>query len=188
MSPKLRHPSQPLGAHDAGMPAGLPTTRLFLALWPGPRTRAAIATFADAVAWPSGAARVAPAQMHLTLHYIGPVPAARVADIASRLAVPLPRFELRFGHSEAWPRGLAVLCPSERPAGLAALHAELGDALAAAGLPVESRPYRPHVTLARRAAGAAWPQAPLQLRWPVRGYSLVASRGGYRRIAEYPAG
>lgn len=161
--------------------------RLFLALWPGPATRAAIAGAADRAAWPAGVARVAPAQLHLTLHFIGPVAAERVDSLVPRLEVPMRRFELRLAHAESWPRGLAVLCADGQPAELAALHARLADTLRRDGLPVESRPFRPHVTIARRAEGVAWPVAPATVRWPVRGYSLVLSEGGYRRIADYPA-
>lgn len=164
-----------------------PTARLFLALWPGARTREAIVAAADRAAWPAGAARVAPERLHLTLHYIGPVAAERIERLVPQLEVPMRRFELRLEHAESWPGGLAVLCPQALPPELEALHARLADVLRHARLPVESRPFRPHVTLARRAGAPAWPGAPAPIRWPVRGYSLVLSEGGYRRIADYAA-
>ena len=45
-------------------------------------------------------------------------------------------------------------------------------------LPVEKRPFRPHVTLARHAAGAVPPSETAPLRWPVNGHALVQSAGG----------
>jgi site-specific recombinase XerD len=47
-----------------------------------------------------------------------------------------------------------------------------------AAFPIESRPYRPHVTLARRGQGAA-PKRPIgQITWRASGYALVESAGG----------
>jgi 2'-5' RNA ligase len=50
---------------------------------------------------------------------------------------------------------------------------------------------RPHVTLARRAAGARPSPLPPALHWPVQAYALVQSLpgppGGYRVLCRYPA-
>ena len=123
--------------------------------------------------------------MHLTLHFIGPVARERVPELAALLALPAPRFTLALGHAELWPHGLALCCPVAVPPALAALHANLAGALQAAGLPVEARPFRPHLTLARKAAGACAPVEALTLRWPVQGYALMESRNGYHRVARY---
>jgi 2'-5' RNA ligase len=57
------------------------------------------------------------------------------------------------------------------------------------GVPLEARPWQPHVTLARRAEGALAPDDGRALRWRVRGYVLVESRlgsnGGYRVLRRY---
>jgi 2'-5' RNA ligase len=75
---------------------------------------------------------------------------------------------------------------------MAPLQRALGDALRALGLPVEARRFRPHVTLARRATGAALPPAPLHCRWAVDDVALVESRGpasgGYRVLERWPLG
>jgi 2'-5' RNA ligase len=71
------------------------------------------------------------------------------------------------------------------PAALEILHARLAETLRALGLPVEARPFRPHLTLARKAAGAVAPAAAPDIRWPVAGYSLVQSAGGYRTLRHY---
>jgi 2'-5' RNA ligase len=152
--------------------------RLFLALWPDARVRRALAAWRDAFAWPAGAAPVADARLHLTLHFIGEVAAARLPELDAALRVAPPRFELVLDRAQRWPGGLVVLQPGAVVPPLAALHRALADALRAAGLPPEARPFRPHVTLARRAAGAvAGPAAP-PVRWPVAGYALVRSTLG----------
>jgi 2'-5' RNA ligase len=165
--------------------AATPRARLFLALVPSPAIRNALATWQARWAWPPGTVPAAPEGLHLTLHFIGSVPRERVPEIARQLALPAPRFTLALGRAELWPRGLAVCCPSALPAALTALHARLADALRGAALPVEARAFRPHITLARKAAGAVAPAEPLALRWAVQGYALMESRGGYRVLARY---
>lgn len=167
------------------------TARLFIALWPGPAVRASLRAARDAWQWPAHAAPVATDKLHLTLHFIGSVPAVRVPGIAVALrAVPVAPFELRLAAPALWPHGIAVLEPAHVPARLAALHAALADALRGLALPVEARRFRPHVTLARHAQGAALPGAPAQpLRWSVHGHALVESRGGsYVVLERYAAG
>jgi 2'-5' RNA ligase len=159
--------------HHPG-PGVPPRQRLFLALWPGAAVRRALAVRRDRIAWPHGAAPVADGRLHLTLHFLGDVDATTVPGLRAALDVPVPRFELVLDRAVAWPGGLAVLQASRAPAPLAALHGALAAALRAAGLPVESREFRPHVTLARRAVGAEL-AAPAPLCWPVDGYALVRS-------------
>ncbi|ODV11299.1 MAG: 2'-5' RNA ligase [Rubrivivax sp. SCN 70-15] len=162
-----------------------PTARLFLALWPGPRLRETLAACRDLTPWPPGAAPTATDKLHLTLHFIGSVPAARLAEVAAALQVPAPAFELRLELAECWRGGLAVLRPRTVPARLQQLHADLAAALRRLGLPVDARPFRPHVTLARRAAQPPAPAEPL--RWRVGGYVLVESLpdGCYRLLKRY---
>ncbi len=151
--------------------------RLFLALWPDARVRRKLAARRDGFAWPPAAAPVANDRLHLTLHFIGDVPVARVTDLRAALQVPTTPFELVLDRVEAWSGGLVVLRASIVPEPLAALHAGLEKALRTAALPVEHRRFRPHVTLARRASGVPLP-ALHPMRWAVTGYALVRSRPG----------
>jgi predicted component of type VI protein secretion system len=83
-----------------------------------------------------------------------------------------------------WPRGLVVLRATSPAAALQQLHGRLGEALQALGLSLEKRRFRPHVTLARRAAGSHATPRRVELRWQVSSYTLVESlagaAGGYR--------
>ena len=167
------------------LPAAVPVARLFLALWPGPVALRVLAAWQARWAWPGGAAIVPAERLHMTLHFIGPVPVARLPEVKAGLAVPLRRFDIGFGRAELWPRGLAVLCPDALPEGLATLHAELQAALQRLALPVPARALRPHVTLARKATGAEPPTEPLRLTWRATGYALVQSDGGYRTLQRY---
>ncbi len=166
------------------------TARLFLALLPGPAVQAALAEHARAWRWPPDAARYAPADWHVTLHFLGAVPRARLDELRAALAAPLEPFELRFGEPLLWPHGLAVLLPMAVPAALQRLHEALGLRLRQLGLRTDERAYRPHLTLARKA-GQALPPAPPAWGWRVRGYVLMESTGDaaarYRVVQRYGA-
>lgn len=171
------------------MPASA-TCRLFLALWPGAATRQALCAERDRWHWPADARPTPAADLHLTLHFIGPVPAEQVPVLESALTVAAPRFALHPGRHAQWGEGVAVLEPALAPQGLAALHAQLAQALQAQGLRVDSRAFRPHVTLGRTRAPLVPPAATGVWHWPVASYVLVQSVPGrpYRLRARYRLG
>ena len=150
--------------------------RLFIALWPDARVRAALSARRDAWQWPPGAAIVNADKLHATLHFIGQVAAQQVDAVRDAIALPFTPFELTLREPAVWRGGIAVL-ESDAPAALLDLQVRLGLALDALGLPVEQRPYRPHVTLARKARGAVPPGA-TPVSWPVHDFALVVSAGG----------
>jgi 2'-5' RNA ligase len=159
---------------DAGKPL-----RLFIALWPGEALRRAISSWQHAWSWPPRAALVKPDRLHLTLHFLGDVPASRLPQLVGGLKTRVEPFTLALGQAEVWPNGVALLRPDTTPTALAWLQAALRRDLEALELPVETRPYRAHVTLARRAHGAIPPQQGPGLRWGVdSGYVLVRSLAG----------
>jgi RNA 2',3'-cyclic 3'-phosphodiesterase len=164
------------------------TLRLFIALWPDDGARDWLLACDAAIAWPVAAAREDAARRHITLHFLGAVPSARLHDLMPALQQPFAPFDLELGRIALWPRGLLVMEPTRAEPALLELHAALGAALQRAGRSIETRAFRPHVTLARRAAGARWLALSPQ-RWPVSAYALVASAGGrYRNVAVYPCG
>jgi 2'-5' RNA ligase len=154
--------------------------RLFLALWPPPALLPVLAAHADAWSWPQQARRTRPERLHVTLHFLGDVPAARLPDLREGLQLGWEGCELVLDRGTVWPGGIAVLEATQVPPALARLHARLGERLRELELRVESRPYRPHVTLARKAFGAR-PPASGPVRWPAGpGFALVRTLGGGR--------
>jgi len=152
--------------------------RLFLALWPPRAVHAKLQAHAQQWAWPPQARRTLPERLHVTIHFLGNVPSGRLPDLRVGLQVDWPGEELLFDQAHVWGGGIAVLEASCVPPALAALHAALGERLRALDLAVDPRPWRPHVTLARKATGAQ-PPAFEPLRWPATsGYALVRSVGG----------
>jgi 2'-5' RNA ligase len=165
------------------------TLRLFIALWPDDGAREWLRALDASIAWPVGAAREGPQRQHMTLHFLGAVPRVQLDALMHVLQQPFAPFDLELGQVAAWPRGLLVAEPARAEPALLGLHAALGAALQRAGQRVEARAFKPHITLARRAAGASWPAPPMPQRWPVSAYALVASAGGrYRNVALFPRG
>lgn len=160
------------------MPPSPDTARLFIALWPSTEVRAALRAWRDSCAWPKSASPARTEQLHVTLHFLGSVPRVRLPELAQGIGVPFAPFELGFGHPELWHGGIAVLAPDMVPAPLLALHGALGAALERLGLPQEARPYRPHVTLARRAGPALAPLQGPPIRWHIDRYALMESKAG----------
>ena len=164
--------------------------RLFIALWPDVQVRAALAACGERWQWTAGAARVRRERLHLTLHFLGEVPRTLLPRLRPALAVPFQPFTTTLSRAALWRGGVAVLEAEPVPAKMRQLYAALGEALRQLGLPVEDRPLRPHVTLARRAGASLPPPEPLRLRWPAQGYALVESRpqpeGGYVLLQRYP--
>ena len=164
---------------------GQPSTRLFLALWPDPAVRHLLAQWRDAWQWPKGAVPVAADKLHVTLHFLGGLPGERLPEFLDGFEAPFEPFRLALPAPAVWHNGIAVLEPAQAPPELLALHARLAQALVALGLHPESRPYRPHVTMARRAAGAALPAGLPPVSWEVRGYALVESKNGVYTVLRH---
>ena len=167
--------------------------RLFFALWPGEPLRAALAPRIRALQ-PAGIGRPQrPDQWHITLEFLGPVPASRVAAARGAAAqVRANPCELRLDAVEFWRRP-EVLClvAREVPPPLAGLVAQLRAALAAQEFEPETRPFRAHVTLARKVSQPV-STAPFEpLVWPAAEFALVESvtdRSGsiYTPLASWP--
>ena len=162
-----------------GSPASV---RLFIALWPPDPVRDAIAVWQSQWQWPQKANVVKPDRLHVTLHFLGEVPPERILDLKYVLQpIRAQHFDLHFVRHEMWPHGMAVVRPENSPTPLRGLHGRISLALAEIGLTTEERTYRPHVTLARRAADAVPPAQAPDVMWQARdGFVLVQTLSGGR--------
>jgi 2'-5' RNA ligase len=128
-------------------------------------------------------------KLHLTLHFLGQVPRARLPELGQGLAVPFEPFDLNLHYGELWPGGIAVMRPASTPPALRALHERLHRALDRLQLPSSRQQLQPHVTLARRAQGAVPPARREDIGWAVDGFVLVESalrRSQYQLVHRYP--
>jgi 2'-5' RNA ligase len=168
--------------------------RLFFGLWPDPAARQRLAALGAALQIPGGRV-VHPEDLHLTLQFLGPVPAHRFEDVlAAAEQVDGAPFELQIASTGFWRRPRIAWCaPLETPPALTALVAGLGRQLAVVGYPPESRPYSPHVTLARKARAAPSGPLPEPIRWLATSFALAASLSvpeppRYKILRRWPLG
>jgi 2'-5' RNA ligase len=95
-------------------------------------------------------------KLHLTLKFLGDVEAARIEALtraAARAADGVGRFALTLGEAGSFPASgnarVIWLGLRDQTNQLAALHARLEEECARENFPRESRPFHPHITLAR---------------------------------------
>jgi 2'-5' RNA ligase len=136
---------------------------------------------------------IPPANLHLTLAFLGSVPDSRIAACRSAVASLAPLdATLRLDRLGFWGRaGILWLGPSQPVEALTDYVGRLRDALRGAGFPVETRPFKVHVTLARKCR-----QVPLRhpvdaIDWPLWRIDLIASRldpkgARYRSLCHWP--
>lgn len=167
--------------------------RLFLALWPDDGLRGRLRDLLEREL-PVRSGRPEPvANLHITLVFIGDVAGDRVSAIEQAVAsVPGAAFELSLERVGYWERPRILwLGPREVPAVLFSLVRDLRVALETCGIPPETRPYLPHMTLARKVLRLPPAVAIEPLRWAVGAYSLMESvpcegRSAYRELARWP--
>lgn len=167
----------------------MPSTpaRLFVAILPADPVRAALAGLMDGV----GQARwTPPANLHLTLRFIGPVPPGAEERIEAALGgVRVQPFLLAAdGTGRFPPRGQAgvLWAGVDGHPHLQQLRQQVDDRLLAAGIAFELRPFVPHFTLARVADASAGAVAQWLKRhrdfagpaWRVDAFHLMASLAG----------
>lgn len=164
--------------------------RLFFALWPTEGIRSALVKArAGSI---EGARATHPQDLHLTLVFVGDVDPDRLPCIeAAGDDVALAAFALTLRRLGTWPRQrLLAAAPDDPPPALFNLVSQLQQNLLPCGIQPEPRRYRPHVTLARKAARND--PAPVAIPWPVQDFVLarsgVAGRGnggGYQLLRRW---
>lgn len=167
---------------EASQAAREPGRRLFFALWPNEPMRAALAQATRKAVRASGGRPVPAASLHITLAFLGWVPERRLAELAplareAARAASGETLELRFDRLEHW-RAAQLLCvlPAAAPATLAQLAQGLKGRLTACGFAPDLKPFRPHVTVARKVLRPPRSLAMHPLLWLFAGFALIESR------------
>jgi 2'-5' RNA ligase len=176
--------------------------RLFFALWPSPAHRQLLAAAtAKAIAQVDGKA-VPPPNFHVTLAFLGAVP-GRTFDHLIELGGQggHPAVELDFDRLEYWPKPkVFVAMPTRVPPEGSALVKRLWARIEPLGFARDTRPWRPHLTLARKirrpppvglkleAGRPAFSDDPA--RWGLALVESVTHADGarYRPLAQWPLG
>ena len=166
-------------------------TRLFFAIVPDRPKREAVGNWRDTCAF-GPTARLVPADnLHVTLYFLGDVAPGAIADLRSAVAaLPFNTGHIELRAPEVWAGGVAVLV-AEASRALVDLRARLENAVASFALAPETRPWKPHLTLARQVSAKAstiTPASPPLGGWEVRRFGLFESRDGrYQEITAFSA-
>src|SRR4051812_26066668 len=131
--------------------------RLFVAIELPDDVRAALAAVQDRLrrAIPDGVSWVKPANLHMTMKFLGEVPDERLPAVVEALRAVTARGELRLATGRAAvmpPRGPARVLVADVDGEVEALKllaAAIDDACAKIGFERERRPFRPPLTLGR---------------------------------------
>lgn len=165
--------------------AGAETLRLFFALWPSPAEQQRLAAAVEVAVCASGGRAVPVANLHLTLVFLGNVRTDLVATLASlargQLAATAAQdpLALSFVALEPWFRPqVLVALPEREPQVLGALAHSLVSATTAAGFAPDLKPFRAHVTVARKVPRSAARGAMSPVTWQCERVALVRSDAG----------
>ena len=153
--------------------------RAFLAVELTPVVMEALRPALESLSQVSAVRSSPPDGIHLTLHFLGSVDPSRLDELAGHaapVAALVPPFEVEVRGVGAFParrRPQVFYAGFEQPQGtpLHTLHGRMGSVIAALGLPVESRPFKPHLTLGRS-------------RRPLRREEITVVEAWYRHWAE----
>ncbi len=166
--------------------------RLFYALWPTPRVRAALARAALAVDLREALA-IRADNLHLTLVFLGNVDDATCGVLQAAVSpLRVPAFRLDIARTGWWRSSqVAWLAPLDPPAALDELVAGLTTHVANHACRLEARPFAPHVTIGRKVRRAPRATGDIAVHWPVADYALVVSEhtptgSSYRVLARWP--
>lgn len=168
--------------------------RLFFACWPNDAERTAMAAWQVPLRELCGGQAMLPDTLHATLVFLGDVDGHRLE--ALRLAAQEVNgrgFRLDLTTAHYWGHNhIVYAAPKESPPPLSELVSGLERSLHRHRFHFEARPYKPHVTLLRRASwsDAALPAVPA-VRWQIWDFALVRSlqdeQGAhYEVLARFP--
>lgn len=139
--------------------------RSFVAIELNTATRRALTTLQRDLAArmpPQSIRWIAPESLHVTLQFLGDVPAEKIAPIVEalrRVCTDIPAFSFDLVGLGVFPdprRPRIVWVGVHEPQGvLATLHQRVGQVLSPLGFPPEERAFTPHLTIGRAARHAS---------------------------------
>jgi len=168
--------------------------RLFFALWPDDEVRYQVAENLRRLNIDGNSVRfVANRNLHMTLHFIGNTSRAEIKCLNGRARlVNAEPVELILNCSGFFkkPRVFWFGC-RDVPNTLYNLHTRLGQQISRCAFRPESRPYSPHLTVARKIVEAPGYVAFKPVNWKVQQFVLVESRStpegvSYQVVESYP--
>jgi 2'-5' RNA ligase len=150
--------------------------RVFFAIWPDAASAQALHQVARAAGAICGGRVVRRDSLHVTLAFLGDIPAERVAA-ATRVAygIAAEAFTLTLDRLGYWRHNRILWAGGVSPR-LTFVAAALADGLRAADFALDTRPFVPHMTLLRDAHCAEPPPLPQAIDWSANEFVLAESR------------
>jgi RNA 2',3'-cyclic 3'-phosphodiesterase len=153
--------------------------RLFFALVPNAGVRGSLSALAGDVAHAAAGRPPHEENLHVTVAFLGDVPAdgvPSVLEIGARAAANSEPFALVLNHLGMFRgSGIAWAAAQLIPPPLQRMFEALQEGLRASGLRVERRAFHPHVTLARHCTRSLTSVTMAPVTWPVSSLVLMAS-------------
>ena len=149
--------------------------RLFFALWPTNETRGQIDKFNQSIN-SAGLKKVTAENLHVTLVFLGNVDVIPEVMIRRNVKnISVNPFVLHFDRLAFWKKP-QILCLSTQhyDTQLLKLVDTLKSKVELSGIGTEKRPYKPHITLARKAHKLI-NIGTLDIEWPAQSFCLVES-------------
>lgn len=158
-----------------------PTQRVFFALWPDETIRTSLSSLGRQYVQGNGRAVTAD-NLHLTVVFVGKVTAAKRACMeAAATTVVAPPIRVSLDSLGFWPRPRVLwVGASHTPSALTDLVKQVNTALVPCGFQPEARPFKAHVTLARKAKHPPDIEHIPPLVWQANEFCLVTSVVGER--------
>lgn len=151
--------------------------RVFLAFWPDDAMLGRLEAARHRL-FPLSGRAVEAADLHLTAAFLGSVEPARL-DALRALCGSVAAGVLKLDRAEHWPKSAAlVAAASQTPPELTRCIDDLWRRLDRLGFARETRPYRPHVTLARDVPSVRPSLKWTTVEWPLGRIGLFESRPG----------
>ena len=150
--------------------------RYFFALWPDDSTRDRLVEACQTL--PAGTGRIVPRQnLHITLAFLGPLDGPVVDRLrAGAAAITADPFSLHLDEFGWWRKPRVVwLAATHIPNALLELVTAVNTLIQAQGIRPDTRPYRPHLTIARKTGKKPAEIACLPVDWRIDSFCLVQS-------------
>ena len=151
--------------------------RLFLACWPDQTLQELLDSLAQRLQKKHGGRKTARENIHLTLIFLGQVQQHREQQLRKQLrTLDVKQFDLELDEAGAFTHcRINWVGPRIIPKGLKDLHQALKHISHDLGFHTEERPYKPHVSLLRKAKTKP-EQAIEPIPWKVDRYCLIESK------------
>ena len=188
--------------HSQVSQGGAGKSRVFFALWPDARVRERLAAEARNLQRRLGGRATRPDTLHLTLLFIGDVDDSRLAGlIRAAERVESPGFVMCLDHAHCWRHNhIAYRGIRHPPAQLTDLVRLLAEQVERVGVGFDAKPFKPHVTLVRKAdcdgfddSGNVETESPASdsVFWSARDFVLVKSSlrpdgARYEQLGRWP--